>query len=78
MLAPLAQELPVGRKDLNAMIDLIGDVHLAVLGDGDTARSLECAIAFAGLAPLPKELFPDSEQKFCPPKEIAGNNCASV
>src|SRR5262249_24883598 len=54
--APLAQELPLGRKDLNPMIDLVVNVHLAFLPDAAAAGGLEFAVALAGLAPLPEEL----------------------
>ena len=48
---PLAEEVALGREDLDALVRPVGDVELAVIVEGDAVRQVELALAMARRAP---------------------------
>ncbi len=48
---PLAEEVAVGREDLDALVRPVGDVELAVRVERDAVRQVELALALARRAP---------------------------
>jgi hypothetical protein len=48
---PLAEEVAVGREDLDSLVRSIGHIKLAVVVESDAVRQVELALAMARRAP---------------------------